>query len=44
MRFHERFSGFRALSIIGKRTSRHLFAYGGLDFRNIITTHAVGLA
>ena len=26
---YERFYGFRALSIIGKCTSRHLFAYGG---------------
>ena len=30
MSFYERFYGFRALSIIGKCTSRHLFAYGGL--------------
>ena len=30
MTFYERFYGFRALSIIGKCTSRHLFAYGGL--------------
>ena len=30
MRFYERFCSFRALSIIGKCTSRHLFAYGGL--------------
>ena len=30
MRFYERFYSFRALSIIGKCTSRHLFAYGGL--------------
>ena len=32
MRFYERFCSFRALSIIGKCTSRHLFAYGGLEF------------
>ena len=30
MIFYDRFYGFRALSIIGKCTSRHLFAYGGL--------------
>ena len=30
MRFYERFCSFRALCIIGKCTSRHLFAYGGL--------------
>ena len=30
MSFYERFYSFRALSIIGKCTSRHLFAYGGL--------------
>ena len=37
MRFYERFCSFRALRIIGKCTSRHLFAYGGLrlpDFYN----------
>ena len=31
MRFYERFCSFRALCIIGKCTSRHLFAYGGLQ-------------
>ena len=31
MSFNDRFYGFRALSIIGKCTSRHLFAYGGLQ-------------
>ena len=30
MRFYERFCSFCALCIIGKCTSRHLFAYGGL--------------
>ena len=42
MRFYERFCSFRALCIIGKRTSRHLFACGGF-----LSTHdtygAVGL-
>ena len=33
MRFYERFCSFRALSIIVKCTSRHLFAYGGLRKR-----------
>ena len=31
MRFYERFCSFRALCIIGKCTSRHLFAYGELE-------------
>ena len=30
MRFYERSSDFRALRIMGKCTSRHLFRYGGL--------------
>ena len=33
MRFYERFCSFCALCIIGKCTSRHLFAYGGLVFK-----------
>ena len=37
MSFYERFYGFRALSIIGKCTSRHLFAYGGLQARGDTT-------
>ena len=32
MRFYERFCSFRALCIIGKCTSRHLFAYGRFAF------------
>ena len=36
MRFYERFYSFRALSIIGKCTGRHLFAYGGLGTGKII--------
>ena len=35
MRFYERFCSFRALSIIGKCTSRHLSAYGGLQVYNL---------
>ena len=38
MRFYERFCSFRALCIIGKCTSRHLFAYGGLIlFASVVT-------
>ena len=47
MRFHERFYGFRALSIIGKCTSRHLFAYGGLpsrDQQNKVKIHSKSLS
>ena len=40
MSFYERFYGFRALSIIGKCTSRHLFAYGGLAY---VSSSSVGI-
>ena len=32
MRFYERFEDFRALRIMGKCTSRHLFLYYGFYF------------
>ena len=35
MRFYERFCSFCALCIIGKCTSRHLFAYGGLQTSSV---------
>ena len=40
MRFYERFYSFRALSIIGKCTSRHLFAYGG--FGHVLNEQGTG--
>ena len=36
MRFYERFCSSCALSIIGKCTSRHLFAYGGFNRKSDI--------
>ena len=38
MRFYEWFYDFRALRIMGKCTSRHLFSYGGLYFTVIKLT------
>ena len=44
MHFHEGFYGFCTQSIIGKCTSRHLFAYGGFqlsDLTNKLTVTVV---